>query len=133
MNIPILSLATIAETTQAFTRWSRHSASFGNYAFLAGLAAVIAAVWIGLYWWDRQRSSRLEAIDTPDTLFEQLCKVHRLNVGEQQLLAQVAQATCANQPALVFVDLRCLQSQVEGGNTEQLRDLTRKLFGPATQ
>ncbi|WP_166831341.1 hypothetical protein [Thalassoroseus pseudoceratinae] len=119
--------------SSSFIRWSRHSASLGNYLFFAAIIALIAAIWGGLYWWERHRVSRTESNDTPNDLFQQLCKVHRLSVGEQQLLSQVAQATCASQPALVFVDHRCLQSQGEGGNAEQLRDLARKLFGPAKQ
>ena len=131
MNLPVSTFASISELANAFTRWSRHSASFGNFLFFAGLLALIVAIWVGLYWWDRYRISQTTASDTPHDLFEQLCKVHRLNGSEQKLLAQVAHDTCANQPALVFVDLRYLQSQREGGNTEQLRDLIRKLFGPA--
>jgi hypothetical protein len=114
------------DVSLAFQNWLRWST--GNGLWLTTLTLLVL-LWAGLYAWGRMRSSSSGvSFGDPESLFRELCQLHRLGGRDQEILSQLAKQHSAAQPALVFVDPRIL-SAAEDENAPRLR---AKLFGDAT-
>lgn len=92
----------------------------------------IAAIWAGLYIWEKQR--RLPATPRRDRrpLLEQLSDVHALSEEQVRSLSELAQRRSLADPLVLFVDPRILETAVETdpSRADMWRRLGTLLFGP---
>jgi hypothetical protein len=100
--------------------------------YSALLAALVAAVWAGLWWWSVRRARQAEAPDfAPVTLWECLCRVHDLSHAEVALLSALGETAGVADHCLLFVDPRWLERAAVNGDDEaaEFARLGRQLFG----
>lgn len=116
---------------RAFARYSRRSNSFEENWIVLLVIGGIAALWIGLYVWDWLRKEDDPTPDVPNSLFIELCRAHRLERGERELLARLAEAQDLAQPALLFVQPAILTAAGRSDLPEApvFAGLGRRLFG----
>ena len=94
---------------------------------IVGLVAV-AALWAGLYMWDRRR--RPIAVKTENAgLFGELCRAHRLSKEDRALLLRAAGSQ--ENTAVVFVDPDVLATFADShpGEAAQFRRMRDRIFG----
>lgn len=70
----------------------------------------LATVWLLATY--MRRSERPKIVDNPRKLFQELCKLHRLERHEAALLRAVAEAVPLENPALLFVDPGLLDAAI---------------------
>lgn len=111
---------------------AKRSISLADNWFLIAAVLGIAAVWIGLYFWDKHRKRLKRASSSsPKSLFLELCQAHQLNRTERSRVAHVAAEKQLSHAGLVFVDPLLLQDFAQGDDPEheEYALLLRKLFG----
>lgn len=90
------------------------------------VAAILASLAAAIYCWNRVRHKLLQRGDSPQSLFQELCRVHRLTRPEKSLLMQAVSTAELREPAAAFVNPVVLESLDESPETIALSD---KLFG----
>lgn len=70
----------------------------------------MATVWVLATY--MRRSERPKTLDNPKKLFQELCKLHRLERHESALLRAVAEAVPLENPAMLFVDPGLLDAAI---------------------
>ena len=129
----MLDLWLLAKTDlgRAFARYSQRSNSLEENWIVLLVIGGIAALWIGLYVWDWLRKAEEPAPDVATSLFVELCRAHRLERGERELLARLAGQRDLAQPAMLFVQPAILAEAAAGAMPEAplLAGLAKRLFG----
>jgi hypothetical protein len=98
-------------------------------ALASGLAVGVLAIW----WYSRRRQPRKEqALHSPQRLFQELCRAHRLSAAQELLLEWVVSDRQLAQPAMVFLDPLLLEQAMARsdapGVRKRLADLRSRLF-----
>jgi hypothetical protein len=91
--VDLSSVSRSAQDSRSVVAWS---------GVLLAVLAIVAASWFVVFLWDRYRRELLRAANDPRTLFQELCRAHRLSRRERRLLWQAAAYHRLEQPALVF-------------------------------
>jgi hypothetical protein len=102
-----------------------------NLELIVWVAIGIAGLWAALHYWGRYRDRILRNGDSPQSLFLELCHVHRLSRLEKTLLMQAATAAKLAEPAIAFVNpqvLGAMKGSVSA-DVQERRVLMEKLFG----
>ena len=91
---------------------------------------VIGMVWLVLYLWENLQLQRRANSDTPQGLFYDLCKTHRLSRADINYLLKASEAHCHEQPAMVFIDPGILNSYISqaGSDARYYELLEERLF-----
>ncbi|QDT93833.1 hypothetical protein [Gimesia algae] len=100
-----------------------------NWLLISG-TIVIGVVWLVLYLWENLQLQRKANTDTPQGLFYDLCKTHRLNRADINYLLRASTTHCQEQPAMVFIDpaiLHACTSQA-GADARYYELLEERLF-----
>jgi hypothetical protein len=102
-----------------------------NLELIVWVAIGIVGLWAALHYWGRYRDRILRRGDSPQSLFLELCRVHRLSHPERTLLMQAATAAKLAEPAVAFVNPQVLGA-IKGSvsaDAQERRVLMEKLFG----
>ncbi len=111
---------------------SRSMASLSNnIELIIWVVIAMVALWAGLNFWTRYRDKILRSSDSPQSLFLELCSVHRLSRTEKSLLMEAANAAHLTEPAIAFVNPQVLGGTTgsASANSQERRVLAEKLFG----
>lgn len=94
-------------------------------------ACVIGSIWAAILFWDRLRKLAGAVPEPPKSIFEELCRAHRLSQQDVTLLTEAAQECRAASPAALFVQPEVLQtlSVPSEPKANVYRALHEKLFG----
>jgi hypothetical protein len=97
-------------------------------AIIAGTAACL---WISINWIDRVRSRRRISGSSPQSLFLELCQVHRLGPSDQQLLWAVTASECPDRCCRIFIDPEVLHAASRSSKFDSrgCQRLASRLFG----
>lgn len=129
----IIAAADLSEAVKAMNRYSRRSGSImDNWPIFAAFAAIVL-FWAALHYWDRYRASRAGKSAAPQSLFDELCELHKLAKADRTLLAKAVAAQKLEQPAMAFVDPRVLARAGANGSEAAYDRLRTRLFGPLEQ
>ena len=98
-------------------------------ALAAGLAAGVALIW----WYSHRRQpSHERPLHSPQLLFAELCRAHRLSAPQERLLEWVVGERQLAQPAMVFLDPLLVEQAMSKSDTPSVRkrlaDLRSRLF-----
>lgn len=94
-------------------------------------ASIVAAIWLGLYAWDRyQRKRRAADESARSSLWGELSAAHGLSAAERQALERLSAEASLDPPESIFATPEVLEARLaaEPGSAQWTR-LTRKLFG----
>ncbi|WP_417380271.1 hypothetical protein [Gimesia sp.] len=108
MNIDFWFL--LAGHTDEVSRAFRNRSLLQENWLLISASIVIGVVWLTLYLWENLQLQRKANSDTPQGLFYDLCKTHRLNRADINYLLKASDAHCHEQPAMIFIDPAILHS-----------------------
>lgn len=131
---PNLSEASVAITIFAQSTWLRSSGASlqgSDFSWWLGAFAVAGIV----AWWGAttlRGRDRRQNLYQPRKLFDELCKLHRLQRNEIVLLHTLAKERRLDTPGLLFVHPEYFQTtsdRDEEGYAEALADLRGRLFG----
>jgi hypothetical protein len=124
----IIAAADLAEAARAMNRYSRRSGSVvENWPIFAVIGA-IALLWAGLYYWDKHRKTIVLESKTPQSLFDELCRVHKLSRADIALLAKASVMDRLKHPATAFVDPGVLRRAEISDGGDGYRRLRLRLF-----
>ncbi|QDT94951.1 hypothetical protein V144x_03850 [Gimesia aquarii] len=100
-----------------------------NWLFIS-IAIVVGVVWLALFLWEKIQLQRKATADTPQGLFYDLCKTHRLNRTDTNSLFKVASENYADQPAMIFIDPGILNDYIgeAGSDRKYYETLAERLF-----
>jgi hypothetical protein len=107
-------------------------------ALAAGLSLGVLAIW----WYARIRvqapkQPKQPAPHSPQQLFHELCRAHRLSAAQERLLEWVVSDRQLSQPGLLFLDPLLLERAISRSDTpgvrKRLTDLRSKLFDGLVQ
>ncbi|QDU06964.1 hypothetical protein V202x_03090 [Gimesia aquarii] len=100
-----------------------------NWLFIS-IAIVVGMVWLALFLWEKIQLQRKATADTPQGLFYDLCKTHRLNRTDTNSLFKVASENYADQPAMIFIDPGILNDYIgeAGSDRKYYETLAERLF-----
>jgi len=91
---------------------------------VAVIGAGFATVWLMATY--MRRSERPKTVDNPKKLFQELCRVHRLERHEASMLRAVADGIPLENPSLLFIDPGLLDGAILDPRwVEESADLTR--------
>ncbi|WP_417391084.1 hypothetical protein [Gimesia sp.] len=116
MNIEFWFL--LAGHTDEISRAFRNRSLLQENWMLISATIVIVMVWLTLYLWENMQLQRKANSDTPQGLFYDLCKTHRLSRTDISYLLKASAAHCEEQPAMVFIDPVILSSYVNQAGTD---------------
>jgi hypothetical protein len=106
--------------------WSRwiDTSSFGLSrmgVLAAGMAVGVLIAWCYSRWSRTQREEDTGPPHSPQKLFSELCKAHKLSAAQQRLLEWLAAERQLLQPALVFLDPILLESAIAHADSPNVR------------
>ncbi|MCA9014476.1 MAG: hypothetical protein KDA77_04010 [Planctomycetaceae bacterium] len=121
---------TLAGHTDDVSRAFRNRGMLQENWLLITATLVIGVIWMALYLWENIQLQRKANADTPQGLFYDLCKTHRLNRTDIGYLLKAAQAHYENQPAMVFVNPEILNAYIRevGTDAKYYELLAERLF-----
>ncbi|HAW32984.1 hypothetical protein [Gimesia maris] len=128
MNIDFWFL--LAGHTDEISRAFRNRSLLQENWLLISASIVIGMVWLVLYLWENLQLQRRANSDTPQGLFYDLCKTHRLSRADINYLLKASEAHCHEQPAMVFIDPGILNSYISqaGSDARYYELLEERLF-----
>ncbi|EDL61359.1 hypothetical protein [Gimesia maris] len=128
MNIDFWCL--LAGHTDEISRAFRNRSLLQENWLLISASIVIGMVWLVLYLWENLQLQRRANSDTPQGLFYDLCKTHRLSRADINYLLKASEAHCHEQPAMVFIDPGILNSYISqaGSDARYYELLEERLF-----
>ena len=128
MNIDFWCL--LAGHTDEISRAFRNRSLLQENWLLISASIVIGMVWLVLYLWENLQLQRRANSDTPQGLFYDLCKTHRLSRADLNYLLKASEAHCHEQPAMVFIDPGILNSYISqaGSDARYYELLEERLF-----
>ncbi|MFH1301670.1 MAG: hypothetical protein ABIK07_11470 [Planctomycetota bacterium] len=88
-----------------------------NWLFISA-TLVIGLIWLTLYVWENLQIRRKAVADTPQGLFYDLCKTHRLSRTDINYLLKAASEHYDHQPAMVFIDVNILHTYAREAITD---------------
>lgn len=118
---------------QAAGRRLHSPGSSRETAIVVVALVAVAALWAGLYMWDRRRQPAIFATDAAG-MFGELCRAHRLDKSDRAFLNRAASGL--PNAAIIFIDPEVLDrfSAANPLTAEECRRLRDKLFGtPASE
>lgn len=120
----------------AFRAAARHMNRTGNWTGSGSLLLIAAVVgiavfWAGLCWFDNYRKQRALESRTPQALFSELCRLHRLSRGQRTLLLAAVSQQRPEEMAKIFVDPSIISSLAFSQRPEAdgYAQLLSQLFG----
>ncbi|KAA0140624.1 MULTISPECIES: hypothetical protein [Gimesia] len=121
---------TLAGHTDDVSRAFRNRGVLQENWLLITATIVISSIWLGLYLWENLQIQRKASADTPQGLFYDLCKTHRLSRTDISYLLKASEEHAHEQPALVFIDPGILHLHASDGGTDAryYEELSKKLF-----
>lgn len=116
---------------RSYQRYSRNSKSLFANKYLILIVLGIAAIWAGLYYWDKWRKKNSAGNRSTDELFDELCQAHQLEKAEKQLLLMASNHHKLEYPSLLFVSPEKFSKWPDSLASEERRftSLAKKLFG----
>ncbi len=120
-----------ADLGKAFQQHSRRGGTWTDAAWFLSFVLLAVGFFMVLHFWDRIKVTVVGGSVNDRTLFDELCKIHRLTESERIMLSKAVENASIAQPAYVFVDRSILgeYSKQKGAPTRTCTALTRKLFG----
>lgn len=120
----------LAGHTNDVSRAFRNRGMLQENWLLVTATLLIGSIWLALYLWENIQLRRKANADTPQGLFYDLCKTHRLNRTDITYLLKAAQAHYREQPAMVFVDPGVLNAYIKevSSDAKYYELLADKLF-----
>lgn len=120
-----------ADLGRAFQRHSRRGGSWTDAAWFVLFVLMAAGFFLLLHFWDRIKATVTGGSGGRRSLFDELCRIHRLSDSERSMLKKIAEQNSVAQPAVVFVDrsLIARYSKSRGAPKKTCAALIRKLFG----
>ncbi|MCA9006224.1 MAG: hypothetical protein KDA70_13210 [Planctomycetaceae bacterium] len=116
MNIDFWFL--LAGHTDEVSRAFRNRGLLQENWLLISATIVIGTVWLILYLWENMQLQRKANSDTPQGLFYDLCKTHRLSRTDINYLLKASETHCQEQPAMVFLDPAIINSYINQAGTD---------------
>jgi len=116
MNIDFWFL--LAGHTDEVSRAFRNRSLLQENWLLISATIVIGSVWLILYLWENMQLQRKANSDTPQGLFYDLCKTHRLSRTDINYLLKASETHCQEQPAMVFMDPGIINSYINQAGTD---------------
>ena len=97
---------------------------------LTVIATAGILLWLAVTGIERIRFRRQLYTQTPDALFGELCRAHRLSRGQRRLLTAISRQISREQCCRVFVDRRPMDqfSQAHPDEAADCAELARRLF-----
>lgn len=91
----------------------------------------VVLVWGAIFGWDKWITFRNRQSSSPGSLFNDLCRMHRLRRGDTQLLGRILVTDPQANPAIIFVNPAILTGYAETHSAEKnaCDSLLKKLFG----
>lgn len=135
VHSPIQILAQIGD----WSRWSDVSSlGLSRIGVLAaGLAVGVLIAWCYSRWSRKEREEDAGPPHSPQKLFRELCKAHRLSAAQQRLLEWLAAERQLLQPAMVFLDPILLESAIVHADSPNVRkrltELRSRIFAGLEQ
>ena len=128
MNIDFWFL--LAGHTDEISRAFRNRSLLQENWLLISASIVIGMAGLVLYLWENLQLQRRANSDTPQGLFYDLCKTHRLSRADINYLLKASEAHCHEQPAMVFIDPGILNSYISqaGSDARYYELLEERLF-----
>ena len=128
MNVDFFFI--LAGHTDDVSRAFRNRGMLQENWILITATLLIGSIWLALYLWENFQLRRKANADTPQGLFYDLCKTHRLSRADIAYLLKAAQAHYREQPAMVFVDPGILNAYIKEVSTDAkyYELLAEKLF-----
>ena len=126
-------LAAAVDGSHSADPWVRPSNSSSENGWWTLIILGIAALWVGLIFWNRSRKRSKQEGQSWEVLFQELCDLHNLSQPDRELLSACALSQNLEQPALAFVDPRILfrHIQQDPHSAAAAQDLVGRLFGDA--
>ncbi|QDT45268.1 hypothetical protein Pan241w_53880 [Gimesia alba] len=120
----------LAGHTNDVSRAFRNRGMLQENWLLVTATLLIGSIWLTLYLWENFQLRRKANADTPQGLFYDLCKTHRLSRTDITYLLKAAQAHYRDQPAMVFVDPGILNAYIKevSSDAKYYELLADKLF-----
>lgn len=134
MTTPLVVTASLLADFDTLSGAGRYLRSSGDpvlrWLFFLGVL-LIAAVWGGLFLWDRWSKRLRRPVDPIDPGFASLCQAHRLEKSERTLLWRVARGRADESPLTVFLDPTLLETFATNDPAERTaaEELRTRLFG----
>jgi hypothetical protein len=129
--MPFFALIASVDYGEVAKRSRSMSSLSKNLELIVLVAVGIAGLWAALHYWGRYRDRILGRAGSPQSLFLELCHVHRLSRPEKTLLMQAATAAKLADPAVAFINpqvLGAMKGSVSA-DAQERRVLIEKLFG----
>lgn len=120
----------LAGHTDEISRAFRNRSLLEENGLLISATLFIGAIWLTLYVWENLQIRRKAVADTPQGLFYDLCKVHRLNRTDINYLLKATSETYHDQPAMVFIDPQIISTYSNEVDTDSkyYKTLAKRLF-----
>ncbi|WP_144980535.1 hypothetical protein [Gimesia aquarii] len=129
MMIEFVSILAAGHTDEVSRAFRNRGMLQENWLFIS-IAIVVGVVWLALFLWEKIQLQRKATADTPQGLFYDLCKTHRLNRTDTNSLFKVASENYADQPAMIFIDPGILNDYIgeAGSDRKYYETLAERLF-----
>ncbi|WP_145170561.1 hypothetical protein [Gimesia aquarii] len=129
MMIEFVSILAAGHTDEVSRAFRNRGLLQENWLFIS-IAIVVGMVWLALFLWEKIQLQRKATADTPQGLFYDLCKTHRLNRTDTNSLFKVASENYADQPAMIFIDPGILNDYIgeAGSDRKYYETLAERLF-----
>lgn len=119
--------------SEVWGRFDHGRASFGRteMVLIAGATVLVVATWLISNWITRWRNATFMSNSAPK-LFRELCRAHRLQMGDRRLLKKLAAARGIENAAELFVEPEHFEAaklpQTLKSSAQELRELRHRLF-----
>lgn len=127
--IELFSILAAGHTDEVSRAFRNRNILQENWLFIS-VAIVIGTVWITLFLWEKIQLQRKATADTPQGLFYDLCKTHRLSRTDTNSLFKVASENYADQPAMIFINPNILNDYAGEASSDRkyYETLAERLF-----
>ena len=100
----------LAGRTDEISRAVRNRSILEENGLFISATLIIGLIWLTLYVWENLQLRRKADADTPQGLFYDLCKSHRLSRTDINYLLKAASENYGDQPAMIFIDPEILDA-----------------------
>lgn len=127
----ITSLLANSDIVREIRHYAVRSGSFRDYWMYLLVVLGVVLLWAALTWWDRRQKQSQAGGGRPLSLWDELCRGHRLSDEEAALLRKTAEQNRLTEPAEIFVrpDLMRAAADSDTAPERPLSELNERLFG----
>lgn len=120
----------LAGHTDEISRAFRNRSILEENWLLISATLIIGTIWLTLYVWENLQIRRKAIADTPQGLFYDLCKAHRLNRTDINYLLKATSDNYHDQPAMIFIDPQIISafSSEVSTDSKYYKILAKRLF-----